>query len=333
MRQFLKKRIQEVSHPKKAKSKIMSEIIIQSPGLLTTVQDNGRYGFQRYGMPVSGAMDVFSLQLANALVGNKNNDACLETTIIGPEILFKAPGTIAVTGADMSPRKNGFPFSMNRTIIVKKGDVLSFGDLITGCRSYIAFGGGIETPVIMGSRSTYMRSKTGGIEGRQLIAGDKLQIGEKIRKPVINQIAPEFVPEYYHEQEIRIVRGPEAGMFDSETFDMLLNCGYEVTANSDRMGYRLSGPSLIPVSGKADIISSGLSFGTIQVPGDGQPVILMADRPTTGGYNRIACVISVDHTLVAQMKPGDRIKFREVTCEEAEGLISERSKFIKDLFC
>jgi antagonist of KipI len=311
----------------------MPQIKIESPGFLTTVQDTGRYGYQRYGMPVSGAIDVFSLQLANALAGNNINEACLEATITGPEIIFTAPGTIAVTGADMSPCKNGFPFPMNRTIIVKKGDILCFGDLITGCRSYIAFGGGIETPVIMGSRSTYLRSKTGGIEGRQLIAGDRLPIGETIGKPVINQISPELLTQYSPEQEIRIVRGPEANRFDRDTFSLLLNSDYEVTANSDRMGYRLSGPAMKTISAKADIISAGLSFGTIQVPGDGQPVILMADRPTTGGYNRIACVISVDLTLVAQMKPGDRIKFREVNHEEAEGLISERSKFLKSLFC
>ena len=310
----------------------MSEIVLHSPGFLTTVQDTGRYGYQRYGMPVSGAMDVFSLQLANALAGNNINAACLESTLNGPEILFTTSGIIAVTGADMSPCKNGFPFPMNRTIPVKKGDVLSFGDLITGCRSYIAFGGGIEVPSVMGSRSTYMRSKTGGIDGRPLLAGDRLRIGEALSSPLRKHFSAEELPQYKPEQEIRIVRGPEADMFDPESLGRLLNSDYTVTANSDRMGYRLSGPALKTITGKADLISAGISFGTIQVPGDGQPVILMADRPTTGGYNRIACVAGVDLTLVAQMKPGDRIRFREVTLKEASDLIRERSIFIKQLF-
>ena len=310
----------------------MPEIIIRSPGFLTTVQDTGRFGFQKYGMPVSGAMDIFSLQLANALVGNSPNDACLEVTITGPAIEFTCGGLVAVTGAGMSPSKNGLPVRNNKSISVKRGDVLSFGELRSGCRSYIAFAGGISIPAVMGSRSTYMRSKTGGLEGRPLKTGDKLQIGEAVRKPVVSQIPSEWLPQYIANKEIRVVSGPEVDSFHIDSLNSFFGSEYEVTENSDRMGYRLSGSALKTISGTADIISAGLAFGTIQVPGDGQPVILMADRPTTGGYNRIACVITADLTLVAQMKPGDRIKFREVTQTEAAELITGRSAFLKGLF-
>ena len=304
----------------------MSVIIIESAGLLTTVQDSGRYGYQRYGMPVAGAMDTFSLQLANMLVGNQHDDACLETTLTGPEIIFVKPGVIAITGADMSPCKNGKPIPLYKTIEVKSGDRLSFKKLKNGCRSYIAFAGGINVPLVMGSRSTYLRAKIGGFEGRALKAGDELPLGETAGKIRIKEIPKEMIPRYQSTQTIQIIPGPEVKRFKLDGIRHFLTSEYMVTDQSDRMGYRLSGNEIMQQSGNADIISAGISPGTIQIPGNGQPIILMADRQTTGGYARIANVISVDLTLIAQLKPGDRIRFREISLEKAQELFKARKK-------
>ncbi|MDP2424167.1 MAG: biotin-dependent carboxyltransferase family protein [Bacteroidales bacterium] len=307
----------------------MAAIIIHSAGLLTTVQDLGRVGYQRFGMSVAGAMDTFSLRLANLLVGNEANAACLETTIFGPEIIFAATGSIAICGADMRPCKNGKSIPNNKTIKVRMGDRLSFEGLLSGCRSYIAFAGGIDVPVIMGSRSTYLRAKIGGFEGRSLKAGDKLHLGK-----AINKIQRRKIPsnEFHHlqpGQAIRVISGPEAERFGPEGFRHLLTSEYSVSAQSDRMGYRLSGPAMNTQAASADIISAGMSFGTIQMPGNGQPIILMADRPTTGGYARIANVAGVDLTLLAQLKPGDYIRFSEISLAEAQGLYVNRQKLIE----
>jgi antagonist of KipI len=310
----------------------MPAIIIMSPGLLTTVQDSGRFGYQRYGMPVSGAMDTFSFHLANALVGNKPDDACLETTLTGPEIVFTAAGAIGISGADMGPCKNGKSIPLNKTVRVECNDILSFIGLTYGCRSYIAFAGGIKVPAVMGSRSTYLRAKTGGFKGRALKAGDELSIGEYDEKVRIKDVPKKILPRYCSHQTISIVPGPEIKRFNFEAISHFLTSEYMVTDQSDRMGYRLSGCPVLPLSGNADIISAGTSLGTIQIPGNGQPIILMADRQTTGGYNRIANVISTDITLLAQLKPGDFINFCEISLEKAQELLSARSRLINKAY-
>lgn len=302
----------------------MASFIIKSAGMLTTVQDTGRYGYQRYGMPVGGAMDTFSLQLANRLVGNHQGEACLETTFTGPEIIFSSRVVIAVTGADMSPVINGRSIELCRAVVVQAGDRLSFEGLKSGCRSYIAFSGGIQVPVVMGSRSTYLRGRLGGFEGRALRAGDEIPIGVGHGITGAWQIPPGIVPEYRPEQTLRIIPGPEADHFDISGIQNFLTGVYTVTHQSDRMGYRLEGPEIDHNESGADIISAGISPGTIQVPGSGQPIILMADRQTTGGYARIANVISVDLTLASQLIPGDRVRFSEIPPEVATELYRER---------
>jgi biotin-dependent carboxylase-like uncharacterized protein len=309
----------------------MPSILIQLPGLLTLVQDSGRYGYQRFGMPVAGAMDTYSLELANLLVGNKPYDACLEATFTGPEILFKANGAIAVSGADMSPRKNGRAISLNRTVPVKSGDILSFSDLKYGFRSYIAFAGGIKVPSVMGSLSTYLRAKTGGFKGRALKAGDELFIGAPPEKIRIKEISKDLIPDYKPHQSILILPGPEFKLFDTEVINNFLASEYVITDQSDRMGYRLSGYPVYSGSGISDIISAGISPGTIQVPGNGQPIVLMADRQTTGGFNRIAVVTSTDLTLLAQMKPGDRINFSITSIDEAQEKFTARRRLTKEI--
>lgn len=302
----------------------MASVIINSAGLLTTVQDAGRYGYQRYGMPVSGAMDVFSYELANLLLGNDPGAACLEATVSGPEIVFTDETTVAVTGADMGPHVNGMSIALNTTVIVKKGDKLGFTGLKSGCRSYIAFGGGIVVPPVMGSRSTYLRAGIGGLEGRALRKGDELPLGEAKEKIKIRSIPGNLIPEYGHSQVIRVIPGPEVQCFEAEGLRSFLTTEYQVTAQSDRMGYRLSGEMIIHKEGKAGIISAGISAGTVQVPGNGQPIVLMADRQTSGGYARIANVITADLTLLAQMMPGDTLRFREVTLDQARQLLTDR---------
>jgi biotin-dependent carboxylase-like uncharacterized protein len=302
-----------------------SSIVIRSAGLLTTVQDAGREGYQRYGMPVSGAMDSFSMRLANILVGNDTGIACLEATIAGPEIEFTEQTIVAVTGADMGPCINGRSALMYTMLKVKKGDILSFTGLVSGCRSYIAFAGGIDLPEVMGSRSTYLRASVGGFDGRALRTGDVLPLGKITADLKIMEIPRDIIPVYKPSQTIRIISGPEADRFELEGLRSFLTAEYMVTDRSDRMGYRLDGEQIIHKPDGPDIISAGISAGTVQVPGDGKPIILMADRQTTGGYARIANVITADLSLVAQMKPGDTIRFREVTLDHAQELLRLRN--------
>ena len=316
----------------------MATLIVHTAGLLTTVQDRGRYGYQRFGMPVSGAMDVFSLELANLLLGNDRGDACLEATISGPELEFSGSSWIAITGANMDPHLNGQGIPMTTAIDVRPGDRLGFRGLRSGCRAYIAFAGGIAVPPVMGSRSTYLRAGIGGLKGRALMPGDELPLGEleslspsdllirgaTQRKPRLKKIPEGLIPEYKHEQTIRIISGPEAHYFEIAGLRSFLSTEYTVTAQSDRMGYRLTGEPIKHREGMTNIISAGISMGTVQVPGDGQPIILMADRQTSGGYARIANVITVDLTLLAQLRPEDKIRFRETTLDHASKFYLDR---------
>ncbi len=310
----------------------MATLIVHTAGLLTTVQDRGRYGYQRYGMPVSGAMDTFSLELANLLVGNDPGKTCLEATITGPELEFTGATWLAISGADMDPHLNGQGIPMNTAIDARPGDRLGFRGLKSGCRSYIAFAGGIAVPPVMGSRSTYLRAGIGGFQGRALMPGDELPLGGSDhlspfdqlstdtvkRKPRVIKLPEGLIPEYKHEQTIRVISGPEAHYFEIAGLRSFLSAEYTVTARSDRMGYRLSGEPIKHKEDMTNIISAGISLGTVQVPGDGQPIILMADRQTSGGYARIANVITADLTLIAQMRPGDMIHFKETTMDMAQ---------------
>jgi antagonist of KipI len=307
----------------------MTSVIIGSAGMLTTIQDSGRYGYQRYGMPVAGAMDTFSYRLANILAGNDSDEACLEATITGPEMYFTGDTEIAICGADMGPMKNGRPLGLNRTIEIKSGDRVSFKGLKRGCRSYIAFRGGIDVPEVMGSRSTYIRANTGGVDGRAVRPGDKLTLGKSHGK-IKRGIAPvQKLPVYASSQVIRICPGPEVNHFLGNAIIRFLTSEYKVSEHSDRMGYRLLGNPLEHKETGADIISAGVTMGTIQIPGDGLPLILMADRQTTGGYSRIANVISADLTIVAQLLPGDTVSFLEVSLAEATKLYTERELLLK----
>jgi len=310
----------------------MACLKIITPGFMTTVQDKGRHGFQKQGIPVSGAMDTYALELANLLVGNERSTAGLEVTFSGPMIEFDANRAIAITGANLSPAINGRAVELNQTIQVSAGDVLGFGALRNGARAYIAVEGGIDVPLVMGSRSTYLKAGIGGFNGRRLQVGDCLDLSiPDDRLPLGKRKLPaNMILQYKREIHVRVILGPEDARFTDESINTFLNNAYEFTNQSDRMGLRLTGPVLHHITGP-DILSAGINFGAIQVAGDGQPIVLMADRQTTGGYTRIASVISVDLPLMAQAKPGDTVRFHSIDISDAQRLLLERERQIKAL--
>ncbi len=303
---------------------------ILSPGMLTTVQDRGRYGYQSTGVPPSGAMDMRSLELANIAVGNDRGEASLEMTLLGPEIRFSSETDFALAGGGLGATLSGRPVPMYEAVHAKPGEVLCVGALSSGIRSYLAVAGGFDLGSVMGSRSTYLRAGFGGFCGRQLKAGDCLGIRPRTAaarpRPVPESARPVFSESY----EIRVSVSHEEDRFAAGTLQTFFSSSWSVSAKSDRMGIRLEGPELAHSRG-ADIISSGVLSGTIQVPGQGNPIILAADRQTTGGYPRIAHVCTVDLPVLGRLKPGDRVSFRAVTPEEAVRLAKEEAELIRKL--
>ncbi len=290
-------------------------------GLLTTVQDLGRYGYERLGVPVAGAMDPFALQAANILVGNRPGEAALEITLVGPTLRATESCLIAITGADLSPRLNGQEMPMWMAVFVRKGWLIEFGERKSGCRAYLAVAGGIDVPPIMGSKSTYLRGGVGGFEGRALKEGDLIPIGRPAyHLPSLagNEFPADRIPEYSDAPEVCVILGPQDDHFTEEGIATFLSSEYKVSPASDRMGYRLQGPE-IAHKGPTGIISDGIALGSVQVPADRQPIVMMADRQTTGGYPKIATVISADIPLLAQCVPGaSTVTFKAVTVEEAQ---------------
>ena len=290
-----------------------------NPGLFTTIQDEGRFSYQHSGINVSGVMDPFAHKVANILCGNNNiNEAVLEITLMGPTLFFHDDAYISITGADLSPAINGIPVKTWESYSIKAGSTLSFDQIKSGIRAYVGIFGGMDIPVVMGSKSTYTKAKIGGYEGRQLQTGDKVSYTETnftSKKPM--QLPFNHIPVYEKDSLLRVVLGPQDDAFTGEGINTFLSSVYTVSHNSDRMGYRLDG-SVIQHKDKADIISDGILMGGIQVPAEGKPIILMADRQTTGGYTKIAAVIYADLFKVAQAKPGDLLRFSGISIEEAQ---------------
>lgn len=305
-------------------------IMFLNGGFLTTVQDAGRRGYQRYGLGVSGAVDVRSYVYANILVGNNFNEAVLEATILGPTIEFTSDSVISVTGGNLSPSINGKPFDMYRAICVKKGDVLAFGEQKTGCRAYIAFAGGLAITPIMGSRSTYIKAHLGGYEGRKLQKGDEIAFRKPFARP--KNIEKRFIePEQFGgEYTVRVLMGPQEENFTNEGIETFLGNAYSVTNKFDRMGYRLTGPKITHVT-DGNIITDGITFGAIQVPDGGEPIIMLSDRQTTGGYAKIASVINVDMPYIAQCKAGDKVRFVKTDIETAQNDFCEQKEKYESL--
>ncbi|MEW9095597.1 MAG: biotin-dependent carboxyltransferase family protein [Clostridiaceae bacterium] len=311
----------------------MGEIKIKNHGLMTLIQDNGRYGYQQFGVPVSGVMDSFSHRVANILLGNDENEALLEVTILGPEIEFMDDSLIAITGGDLDPVLNGEPISMWESVYVKRGDILAFDGIKNGCRTYIAFAGGIQVEKVMGSRSTYVKAKIGGLNGEGLKSGDVLKIRELEKGTTstkYRKLPNEYIPTYSKDLEVRVVLGPQDDYFTQKGLEKFLSTPYKVTNECDRMGYRLEGEVIEHIN-SGDIISDGINFGAIQIPSHGQPIIMMSDRQTIGGYAKIANVISIDLPKIAQAKPGDSIRFKKVSIYEAQELLKKTEESINTI--
>ncbi|WP_425060004.1 biotin-dependent carboxyltransferase family protein [Sporomusa carbonis] len=305
-----------------------------NPGFFTTIQDNGRWGYQAYGMPVAGAMDRYAYRVANLLVGNKAGAAVIEMTILGATFKFDESQLVAICGADMQAKLDGVGVNNWSSFVVRKGSELKFEYAVTGCRAYLAVRGGIDVPSVLGSRSTYTRAKIGGLEGRALRQGDVLNIAQDI-EDIENGIQTrvleaQYIPCYDQNISLRVLLGPQADMFTAEAITTFLNNEYVITDEADRMGYRLVGPKITHVN-KADIVSDALPFGAIQVPAHGMPIIMMADRQTTGGYAKIGTVISPDLSKLAQAKPGDLVHFSLCSENEAIDAFKEEQQRYTDI--
>ena len=301
-------------------------ITVLNPGLLTTVQDQGRIGYQQFGVSVSGVMDPRSASLANILVGNDEKEAVLECTMMGPHLQFNQANCIAITGGDLMPTLDGKPIPNYTAVKVEAGQVLKFTMPKTGCRAFIAFAGGLDIPEVMGSRSTYMKAKIGGVEGRKLAKDDVIGFRApkaELKNMNFRSMASEFVPR--KEYTVRVVLGPQDDYFTDAGIQTFLSEVYSVTAEFDRMGCRLEGAVIQHKEG-GDIISDGIAFGAIQVPSSGKPIIMLGDRQTTGGYTKIANVISVDFRILAQLKQGDKVRFEQVSVKFAQdALLTQRA--------
>ena len=296
---------------------------VQASGPLTTIQDRGRFGFGLYGVAPSGALDSVAMRIANLLVDNPEEEAVLEITLPGFTATVLAEVVLAVTGADLGWHRNDRPLRMWRSHRFQKGDTIAFRELTAGCRAYLSVGGGWEVPEIMGSKSTNLSSGFGGLGGRPLQKGDvlgtaspQLFLGAGGRQFDLNT-----VPAYRGYWELRAVLGPQDDHFDAAAQDLFLNADYRVSAHSDRTGIRLLAAPISAKEGMAEsILSEGVVAGTVQIPGDGQPIILLGET-VSGGYRKIATVITADLHLLGQVLPGDHIRFQAVTmCEARQAL-------------
>ncbi|MGE5245075.1 MAG: biotin-dependent carboxyltransferase family protein [Betaproteobacteria bacterium] len=296
----------------------MSSIRILKPGMLTSVQDLGRWGFQARGVPVAGPMDPCSHRLANALAGNPRDAAALEVTLLGPEIEFSDERTLAVAGADFELSIDGRRAPMHGAVRIRGGERLRFGARRSGARAYLAVSGGIDVPMVLGSRATHLISAMGGVDGRPLRTGDRLPLGPAARPaPERPPSSPPWMIPSGHAQ-VRVLPGPQPEYFAADALDVLQSARYGVSARSDRMGFRLEGPRLThdPARG-ADIISDATPLGVLQVPASGLPILLMADRQTSGGYPKLATVITADISVAGQLGPGDTLQFVVCTPRQA----------------
>ncbi|WP_022664350.1 biotin-dependent carboxyltransferase family protein [Desulfospira joergensenii] len=303
----------------------MSSIKILAPGGYTTVQDRGRFGFQHMGVPMSGALDQSAFTLANLLVGNPEDAGVLELTVMGPSLEIMKEMDMALTGADMGIRINDEPKKGWRSIRVFPGDIVTIGQVISGCRSYLAFSGGISVPRIMGSLSTYTGGQLGGFQGRPLKKDDVLHTGNFLLTTKQRKIPARLIPDYPSQITARVIPGPQDEYFD-QGLATLFRDPYMVTAKADRMGYRLQGEAIpIKASMPKSIVSEPSMPGSIQIPADEQPIILLVEQ-TVGGYAKIATLVSTDISRVAQATPGDFIGFEKIDLATAHSLVMEEMK-------
>lgn len=302
-------------------------IKILQPGLFSTIQDKGRSGFEHVGFSGAGAMDQPSFKVAQSLIGNEG--PAIEYTVIGPTIQFNTQNTIALTGGTVNATLNCESIPMYTVIFVNKGDILKIGQITEGARGYITFGNPINVPLIAGSYATHNRSGIGGYKGRTLLSNDCITINmnEHFKENIGKCINVNLLPE---NNIIHILKGPQIESFSEEAIKKLVNLPYTITEQSDRMGYRLEGENVAPIN-HADIISEPVALGSIQVPNDGQPIILLNDKQTIGGYTKIATVCKFDLGKLAQMKPKDQVQFKWLSFQEAEKKNREQMSILNDI--
>ena len=297
---------------------------ILKPGLLTTVQDLGRYGHQASGVPVAGPMDTFSHRLANQLAGNAIDAATLEITLIGPDMIVEADTTMAIAGAQFEVTCDDRPIGLGASFAVTRGQRLKFGRIMQGARAYLAVAGGIETPPVLGSRATHLVSHMGGFDGRALQSGDRVPIGNSPQPRPPRKSVGLTLPSKGRAL-LRVMPGPQADWFQDDALKAIASVSFRISPQSNRMGYRLQGPPLVRAR-EGELISEPLGIGAIQVPAAGEPILLMADRQTAGGYPKIGYVISADLPIAGQLAPGDFIEFHVCTHQEAVAALISRER-------
>ncbi len=301
-----------------------------SPGAFSTVQDHGRFGYQQMGIPISGALDRFAFQVANMLVGNDRQCAVLEMTLTGPVLEVQITADVAVTGGHIGITLNKMKMGCWQSFRVRPGDRLEITQVKNGCRAYLAVSGGIDVPVVMGSRSTYVGGKIGGYRGRPLKAGDRLSAHPAKLLPKHRQLPDEYLPPNPEVIELRAMLGPQDDYF-SDSVDVLFESEFMISPKADRMGYRLMGPKVAMDKNKPKSIVSEPSMpGGIQIPADEQPIVLLVEQ-TVGGYAKIATVISTDIPKIAQATPGDTIRFLKIDLKAAHALYQEEMQKVRKI--
>ncbi len=314
-------------------------IRVLKPGLLTTVQDLGRPGYQQYGIVVGGALDGFAARVANLVVGNGDNDAVLEMAQTGPDLQFSQDTLLAWTGGDFDARIGGQPLPRDRAVRVAAGEIVSFGVARAGLRAWLAVTGGIDVPLVMGSRTTYRRAGLGGHEGRPLVAGDELKtfpaperavavlasLGAGGKRATAWTVRPETMGKPAPAGTVRAMPGPEWDWFTDDAQRDFFSADWEATREADRMGVRLQGPALTLVKPR-EMISSAVNAGVVQVPSAGQPIVLLPSRQSVGGYPRLVSVATVDLGRFTQLRPGAKVRFEKISVQAAQDLWLARER-------
>jgi len=301
----------------------MPAIKVIKPGFQSTIQDKGRFGFSHYGISISGAADSVALRIGNLLVGNDENTAAIEMTLIGGEFLFERDAVIAITGADFQPMVDSSQVPMWSTIKILAGQILSFKNTANSARCYLCIHGGLDVPPVLQSSSTHLLTSMGGLNGRALIKNDIIQYREnKIYHTAYFSLKKEIIERLYPQRELYITIGPQSNYFSDESIKIFSSSTFAVQEDSNRMGLRLSGPKIERLI-QEDIITEGVSLGAIQIAHDSQPIILFVEHQTTGGYPKIANIISADLHRIGQLKPRDKINFSFVSVDEAYKLRKE----------
>ena len=309
----------------------MTLIVVEAPGLFTTVQDLGREGYGPMGVSPSGAADPISLRIGNLLVGNPDGAAALEMTLVGGTFTFQGAAIIAVTGADFGPSLNGSPLPTWTSIVIEQGQTVTLGPSRSGARAYLCIQGGISVEPFLGSASTHVLSGLGGFQGRALRKGDQVEFGAakaRFRKRALSRDA---LQSFQPRKVIRVTDGLQSEWFAASAWKIFCESTYRVSEQSNRMGIRLAGPP-IPLDASREMITEGVSLGAIQAPPSGQPIILFVEQQTTGGYPKIANVISADLHSLGQLRPRDEVRFERIGMSEARSSLIRQEALLRELF-